>query len=79
VRGDPVLHVLAGPEAKVREGHARLWPLVAQAIGIVDEALVYDISDVRCPLRLVASFFDGRLVGAARWPAWLPAELVAAT
>lgn len=64
------------PEQKIRERHARLWPLVAEALGIASEALIYDNSDVRRPLRLVATCVDGQLAGSVRWPGWAPAELV---
>lgn len=64
------------PERKIRERHARLWPLVARAVGTVQEALVYDNSDVRRPLRLVATYVDGQCAGPVRWPGWAPIELV---
>ncbi len=65
------------PEEKVRERFARLWPLVVQAIALVDEALVYDNSGATQPFRVVARFRLGRLVSTPAWPPWAPAELVA--
>ena len=64
------------PEEKIRGRHARLWAHVADAVALADDSFAYDNSSARDPLRLVAHFQDGQLVGAARWPAWAPAELV---
>lgn len=66
------------PEDKVRARFARLWALVAEALGDVDEARVYDNSRASKPFRLVATFLDGELAGDARWPVWTPGPLLAA-
>ena len=63
------------PEAKVRARYQRLWGHVAAAVGIVDEAFVYDNSRSHSPFRLVATCQDGQLVGSASWPRWTPSEL----
>ena len=65
----------AVPEHKVRERYARLWPLVASAIGVVDAATVYDNSRAATPFRVVASFEHGSVVGKTDWPAWTPEAL----
>jgi len=59
------------PERKIRERYHRLWPLVAQAISIVDRAVVYDNSRTVGPVR-VAAFFGGLPVGGVTWPEWAP-------
>lgn len=61
------------PKAKIEERFDRLWPLVAAAVGIGDEATVYDNS--RGSFVVVARYSAGRLVGAPGWPAWTPPEL----
>jgi predicted ABC-type ATPase len=63
------------PESKIRERHARLWPLVAKAIGRATEAHVYDNSVVHPSLREVAAFEHGHLIGRPDWPRWAPREL----
>jgi predicted ABC-type ATPase len=63
------------PEAKIRERFPRLWPLVAEAIALVDEAVVYDNSRLEAPFAMVAKFRAGRLVTVTTWPAWAPREL----
>jgi predicted ABC-type ATPase len=63
------------PEDKVRERYRRLWGLVAEARALADHTVVYDNSVAATPLRLVARYERGRLVGAAGWPPWAPAEL----
>ena len=63
------------PEAKVRERYQRLWALVLQARKIADRTYCYDNSTAATPLRLIASYEHGRLVGAADWPAWTPTVL----
>ncbi|WP_029430620.1 AAA family ATPase [Blastococcus sp. URHD0036] len=75
-----VLHrVAAGghavPEEKIRSRYARLWPLVADAIGQADLSAVFDNSRVDGPAE-VARFAGGLSVGACRWPDWAPDELV---
>lgn len=64
------------PEQKVRARWHRLWPLVADAIAVANEAHLYDNSSARFPYRRVASFWRGAPVGAAEWPAWTPPVLV---
>ncbi len=61
----------AVPEAKIRERYIRLWPLVVEAIGLVDEAVVYDNSTAVAPFHMVAKFRAGRLVTASSWPSGL--------
>ncbi len=63
------------PEEKVRQRFDRLWPLVASASGLVPRAVVYDNSRAADPLRPVARFEDGLLVGRADWPVWAPEAL----
>ncbi|HSI59393.1 MAG TPA: zeta toxin family protein [Ideonella sp.] len=58
------------PEAKIREQYRRLWPQVSTAMSIVQAARVYDNSSARRPYRLVATYEQGRLIGAADYPAW---------
>ncbi len=67
------------PEAKVRARWHRLWPLVADAITIADDASVYDNSSARFPHRRVATFWRGRPVGEVDWPSWTPEALMALT
>lgn len=63
------------PEAKIRERYARLWSNVAEAIGLCHEAHVHVNTSASDPFRLVATYRQGRLVGAADWPPWMPSEL----
>lgn len=63
------------PEDKVRGRFARLWGHLAVAIEVANETRVYDNSDPRTPLRLVASYIDGQRAGIPEWPAWVPDEL----
>ena len=63
------------PEAKIRERYGRLWPLVAAAIGVVDNTNVYDNSRAAKPFRVVATFEHGYAIGTAAWPAWTPEAL----
>lgn len=63
------------PETKIRERYARLWPLVATAITVVDTAVIYDNSRARTPFRVVATFRSGLVVGQQHWPAWAPGPL----
>ncbi len=65
----------AVPEEKIRGRFARLWGHVALGIQIADESRVYDNSDPRHPLRLVATYINGRSAGTPTWPAWVPTEL----
>jgi predicted ABC-type ATPase len=65
----------AVPEDKVRERCRRLWGQVRDAIGVVDEARVYDNTRAGDPFRLVATFIDGTPTGSPMWPSWAPEEL----
>lgn len=65
------------PEEKIRGRYARLWSHLREAIGVVDEAIVYDSSRA-VGYRRVATCFDGHLVGEPEWPGWVPDELRAA-
>lgn len=63
------------PEDKIRERYHRLWTLVAQARALAERTSVYDNSRAATPLRLIASYEYGQLVGFPDWPAWTPVEL----
>jgi len=63
------------PEDKVRSRYRRLWPLVVDAIGRVDEAHVYDNSATAVALRRVATFVRGEPLGEPSWPDWTPDPL----
>ena len=63
------------PEDKIRERYRRLWALVAAARTRAAHTRIYDNSSAATPLRLVASYERGELVGQADWPAWMPLEL----
>ena len=63
------------PEDKVRQRYARLFTHVREAIGLCDEAVVYDNSRAATPYRQVAAFLSGRLLGAPDWPPWTPPVL----
>jgi predicted ABC-type ATPase len=65
----------AVPEVKIRARHRRLWPHVATAVALVEEARVYDSSHRTGPV-LAAKLVQGVLVDTARWPAWAPPALV---
>ena len=64
------------PEHLVRARWHRLWPLVASAITVADDAAAYDNSSARHPYRRVANFWRGVPVGQADWPKWTPPVLV---
>jgi predicted ABC-type ATPase len=66
----------AVPEDKIRSRYQRLWPLVADAIGRVSAARVWDNSRHDGPAE-VALFAAGIAIGPCRWPAWTPDVLVA--
>ena len=63
------------PEDKIRGRYARLWALIAQARGIVDQTEFYDNSTLNRPLRRVAVYEYGEQVGQPDWPDWTPAVL----
>lgn len=65
----------AVPEEKIRERYHRLWPLVAEAIGMADIATAYDNSSATGP-KIVAQFAGGAQIGGPAWPAWAPEALV---
>jgi len=66
------------PVTKIRERHARLWPLVAEAIASAHDTRVYDSSGQRGhPFREVARFTLGVPHGEPDWPAWTPTALLA--
>lgn len=65
----------AVPEDKVRSRYRRLWLHLHEGIAIADDAVVYDNSLASAPLRVVARFINGVLVGDPTWPEWMPAEL----
>lgn len=67
------------PEDKVRARYRRLWPLVAAAVKLADEATVYDNSLASEPFRIVASFERGVPLSTPMWPRWTPKALIAAT
>ena len=63
------------PEDKIRERYQRLWVLVAEARALAERTYIYDNSRAATPLRLVASYERGELVGSTDWPAWTPDAL----
>lgn len=63
------------PEAKIRERYQRLWPLITRARDRAEVTYVYDNSRAKTPLRLIARYDHGVVVGKAIWPSWAPAEL----
>lgn len=65
----------AVPEGKIRQRYRRLWPLVAEAIGVVENAFVYDNTRAARPFRVIARFQRGSLAGEADWPPWTPKAL----
>ena len=64
----------AVPEVKIRERHARLWHVVADAILLSDVATCWDNSRRDGPDE-VAAFFDGAPVYPPHWPKWAPEVL----
>jgi predicted ABC-type ATPase len=62
-------------EDKIRGRYARLWPLVAHSIAIVDQATLYDNSRAEDSFRIVAKFERGTVLGEPDWPKWTPSEL----
>lgn len=63
------------PEDKIRQRHARLWALVADAIRVCDVADVLDNSSARLPFRMCATYVHGSLAGPSAWPPWTPTAL----
>lgn len=64
------------PEDKTRARFHRLWRQVREAVELVDEARVYDNTTASKPFRLLATYRQGRLTGAPRWPPWTPTDLL---
>lgn len=67
------------PEDKIRGRFARLWTHVAATVPLTTETVFYDNTNAAAPLRVVARFEHGVLVGPAAWPTWTPPELAALT
>jgi len=63
---------LSVPEPKVRARYRRLWSLVAEAIPLVENTVVYDNTRAKTPFRILATFERGSLVSSADWPPWTP-------
>ena len=59
------------PARKVRERFRRLWALVAGAISLADETVVYDNASAAHPFREVARYAAGAPVDE-HLPAWSP-------
>lgn len=62
------------PLEKIDARYDRIWPLVSEAIELVDQATIYDSSAEGSP-RVVVRVYDGSVVGAINWPPWAPAVL----
>jgi predicted ABC-type ATPase len=65
----------AVPEGKIRQRYQRLWTLTAEARTLAERTHVYDNGSAATPLRPVASYERGQLVGQADWPSWTPPAL----
>jgi len=64
------------PTSKIVERYARLWSLVADAIGTAYDARVYDSSGQQGrPFIEMARYRLGVLHGDPDWPVWTPQEL----
>jgi predicted ABC-type ATPase len=64
------------PVTKIRERHARLWSLVADAIDLAYESRVYDSSGQRGRSFIeIARYSLGVRHGDPSWPTWAPPEL----
>lgn len=61
------------PEEKIRSRWRRLWDNVIAMIELADSAQVFDNTG-RGPVT-IATFVTGDIVGAPRWPDWIPAAL----
>ena len=62
------------PETKIRERYQRLWPLVADAVGRADAAMIFDNSGTR--MAPIARFRNGFIVSLDHgWPEWTPAAI----
>jgi predicted ABC-type ATPase len=65
----------AVPEEKIRARYRRLWPLIAEAIGVVDSAIGYDNTRAKPAFRVVATFERGSAISVSGWPRWTPKQL----
>lgn len=63
------------PKIKVRERYTRLWSHIGDAITIAHEAHVYTNTSVADAFHLVAAYRDGKGVGEADWPTWMPDDI----
>jgi predicted ABC-type ATPase len=63
------------PEEKIRSRWQRLWDNVVAMIELADSAEVFDNSGPGPAT--IATFVAGEIVGAPRWPAWIPEALSA--
>lgn len=65
------------PEDRIRARHQRLWSLVAEAIALAENTIVYDNSRRDDPFRIIARYAAGVAAeGPLRpWPAWAPSEI----
>lgn len=64
------------PEDRIRARHRRLWGLLAEAIPLVDDTVIYDNSNASTPFRTIAAFRHGvPIAGPLPWPTWAPSEL----
>lgn len=63
------------PSEKVEARYDRLWPLVARAIELADESVVYDNTRGEDSFAVLARYAGGRPAHAVDWPAWAPEAL----
>lgn len=63
------------PAEKISERYHRVWPLVAEAVQLVEHAILYDNSRAATPYRVIATFERDNLIGAPDWPSWTPSVL----
>ena len=63
------------PEDKVRGRYRRLWGHVREGIKLADESVMYDNTSASVPLRRIAVYHQGSVVGTPDWPDWVPADL----
>jgi predicted ABC-type ATPase len=61
------------PPDKIEQRFERIWPLVAAAVPLADEATVYD--NARGTFEVLARYAKGSRTQVAEWPVWTPAEL----
>jgi predicted ABC-type ATPase len=62
------------PTEKITARYQRLWPLLADAVELVDTATFWDNSRRDGP-EIVALFEDTLIVGDPSWPSWTPPDL----